>query len=57
MNTNNIKPSYTYKDRNKKCSECEIVSTTVERSVKYNKLLCIECLKDKILSDIQSYKD
>lgn len=51
MALDKIKPSYTYKERNKKCSECDIVSTTVERSKKYDKLLCIECLKDKILSD------
>lgn len=51
MNTPEIKPYYIYKDRNKKCSECNIVSATVERSKKYDKLLCIECLKDKILSD------
>jgi formylmethanofuran dehydrogenase subunit E len=52
MNLDNIKPSHTYKDRNKKCSECNIVSTDVERSKKYDKLLCIDCLKDKILSDL-----
>jgi formylmethanofuran dehydrogenase subunit E len=52
MNTPEIKPSHTYKDRNKKCSQCNIVSTTVERSKKYDTLLCIDCLKDNILSDL-----
>jgi hypothetical protein len=53
----NIKPFYLYHDRNKKCSCCSIVSTTVEKSKKYEILLCIDCLKDKILSDSHTCKD
>ena len=52
-----IKPFYLYSDKNKKCSACAIVSKHVEKSKKYNLLLCIDCLKDKILSDSQSSKD
>jgi hypothetical protein len=52
-----IKASYLYNDRNKKCSSCFVISKHVEKSKKYNILLCIDCLKDKILSDIQSFKD
>jgi hypothetical protein len=52
-----IKPFYLYNDRNKKCSSCSITSTNVEKSKKYNILLCMDCLKDKILSDTHSSKD
>lgn len=52
-----IKPPYLYNDKNKKCSACAVVSKHVDKSKKYDILLCIDCLKDKILSDIQSNKD
>ena len=52
-----IKPPYLYNDKNKKCSACSLVSKHVDKSKKYDILLCIDCLKDKILSDIQSNKD
>ena len=52
-----IKPSYLYNDKNKKCSACFVVSKHVDKSKKYDILLCLDCLKDKILSDIQSNKN
>lgn len=52
-----IKPPYLYNDKNKKCSACDVVSKHVDKSKKYDILLCIDCLKDRILSDIQSNKD
>jgi formylmethanofuran dehydrogenase subunit E len=44
-----IKPSYTYKDKNKKCSECGETSTTVNKSIKFDRNLCIDCLKKIII--------
>ena len=52
MNSNNIKSKHLYKDRDKKCSECNLVTRDVERSKRFNRLLCIDCLKQLILSSI-----
>jgi len=49
MPSQNIKPAHTYKDRNKKCSECGETSTTVNKSVKFDRNLCIDCLKKIII--------
>lgn len=46
----NIKPPHTYKDRIKTCSECGVSSMTVNKSMKYNKNLCLDCLKELILA-------
>lgn len=42
-----------YHPRNSKCSECSIVSKEVYKSKKYNKLLCLDCLKIKLIKDIK----
>jgi formylmethanofuran dehydrogenase subunit E len=44
----NINPSHTY-NNSKKCSHCGVVSKDVNMSVILNQLLCLDCLKDKIL--------
>jgi len=49
MPSRNIKPAHTYKDKNKKCSECGETSITVNRSVKFDRNLCILCLKKLII--------
>jgi hypothetical protein len=33
----------------KKCSQCGVTSNNVERSKKFNILLCLDCLLQKIL--------
>lgn len=48
MNTNDIKPYYLYK-RNNKCEQCGITSNSVNHSKKFNKSLCLDCLKQAIL--------
>jgi hypothetical protein len=48
------KSPYTYKTSNKKCTECGIVSLTVNKSLKYNKHLCIDCLCQLIIDSTKS---
>ena len=48
----NSKPNqnvYQHRNVNNTCADCGLVSKTVNKSIKYNQYLCIECLKDKIL--------
>jgi hypothetical protein len=45
-----INSPHTYKDHNKKCDSCQVVSKDVNKSIKYKKNLCIDCLKDLILN-------
>lgn len=45
-----IKPHYLYKDKIRTCSECGDSSITVNKSLKYNRNLCISCLKELILN-------
>lgn len=33
-----------------KCDSCSLVSKDVNKSIKFNKYLCIECFLDKIIS-------
>lgn len=42
-----------YYPRNQKCSDCSLVSKQVYKSKKYNKLLCLNCLKINLLKDIK----
>lgn len=49
-----IKSLHTYKDKNRKCDSCSVVSKDVHKSIKYNKNLCIDCLKEIIINDVNS---
>jgi len=51
MNNQKIKDPHLYKDKPRKCSRCNITSVTVNKSLRYNSLLCIDCLKEIILED------
>lgn len=44
-------PILHYRDIKHKCSECSIVSYSVDKSYKYNNYYCIDCLTTKILTD------
>lgn len=45
-----IKQSHLYKEKIRTCSECGESSITVNKSLKYNRNLCISCLKELILN-------
>ena len=50
MKNQEFKSPHTYKSSNKKCSECDLVSSTVDKSSKFNRNLCINCLCQLILN-------
>lgn len=35
------------------CYDCGVISTEVNKSIKYNISLCILCLRERIISDIK----
>ena len=57
MSFDKIKPSYLYREKDRTCSECGLISKSVNKSVKYNKNLCIDCLKEIIITHSSSSKD
>jgi hypothetical protein len=57
MSFDKIKLSYLYHDKNRECSDCGVISKSVNKSVKYNKNLCIDCLKELIISSQNPSKD
>lgn len=49
MSIENIKPYYQYTQK-LKCSVCGIISTSVNKSTKFQNNFCIDCLKDLIIN-------
>lgn len=45
-----IQHTYKHRDVSNKCAVCGLISKAVSKSIKYNQYLCIDCLKDKILT-------
>ena len=51
---NSLNRNFTSK---KQCSSCGLLSNDVNKSVKYNKNLCIYCLKEIIVDSHDLFKD
>jgi len=54
MNNLNSKSPHLFKSSNKKCTECNQLSSTVNKSTKFNRNLCIDCLYKIILESLFS---